>query len=106
MGCTRRYRRAYRSDRPAYGSRVIEFTRARYDVISSPPPNAPLFVRPIDDLRITAPTLDLLKAANIWYVGDLVQRTESDLRDNRLSSSAVVEVRTALWAHRLDLKKE
>ncbi len=49
--------------------------------------------------------MDLLKAANVWYVGDLVQRTESDLRDNRLSSSAVVEVRTALWAHRLDLKK-
>jgi DNA-directed RNA polymerase subunit alpha len=74
--------------------------------MSSPPPVDPIMLRPIEDLRITTGTMALLKTANIYYIGDLVQRTETELRERRFSSSAVVEIRTALWAHRLDLTKD
>jgi len=69
----------------------------------SSPPIDPVLLRPVDDLKITPTTLELLKAENIYYIGDLVQRTETELMRGGFSSSAVVEIRTALWNHRLDL---
>lgn len=74
--------------------------------MSSPPPIDPVLLRPVDDLKLAASTLALLRAANIHYVGDLVQRSESELRERRLSSTAVVEIRVSLWDHRLDLRKD
>ena len=50
--------------------------------------------------------MDLLKAANIYYIGDLVQRTETELGERRFASSDVVEIRLALWSHGLDLSKD
>jgi len=40
---------------------------------------APILLRPIDELEIAARTADLLKAENIYYIGDLAQRTETEL---------------------------
>jgi DNA-directed RNA polymerase subunit alpha len=74
--------------------------------MSSPPPVAPVLLRPVDELKIAAPTLSLLKAENIYYVGDLVQRTETELRERRFSSTTVVEIRAALWSHGLELSKD
>jgi DNA-directed RNA polymerase alpha subunit len=37
-------------------------------------------LRPIDELDITVATADLLKHVNIYYIGDLVQRTATELR--------------------------
>ena len=69
----------------------------------SSPPIDPLLLRLVDDLKITPPILELLKAENIYYIGDLVQRSETELMGRGFSSGAVVEIRIALWSHRLDL---
>jgi len=56
----------------------------------------PVLLCPIDELKIAPPTLELLKAENIYYIGDLVQRTETELMRMGFSSRAVVEIRVAL----------
>ena len=38
----------------------------------------PLLLRPVDDLELTVRAANCLKAENIYYIGDLVQRTEND----------------------------
>lgn len=74
--------------------------------MSSPPPATPVTLRPVDDLKLTAPNVRLLKAQDIYYIGDLIQRTEAELRTRRFSSTAIVEIRTALWRLGLDLSKD
>jgi DNA-directed RNA polymerase subunit alpha len=39
----------------------------------------PILTRPVDDLELTVRSANCLKAENIYYIGDLVQRTESEL---------------------------
>ncbi len=39
----------------------------------------PILLRPIDDLEITTKTANMLRAENIFYIGDLIQRTEMEL---------------------------
>ena len=39
----------------------------------------PIFYRPVDDLELTVRSANCLKAENIFFIGDLVQRTEADL---------------------------
>ena len=36
----------------------------------------PLLLRPVDDLELTVRSANCLKAENIYYIGDLIQRTE------------------------------
>jgi DNA-directed RNA polymerase subunit alpha len=36
----------------------------------------PILLRPVDELEITVRSANCLKAENIHYIGDLVQRTE------------------------------
>ena len=66
---------------------------------------APILLRPIEELEIAARTADLLKAESIYYIGDLAQRTETELLrrlDN--SKTTVLEIRQALRARGLDLR--
>jgi len=74
--------------------------------MSSPPPIDPVLLRPVDDLSITGPTTELLKAESIYYIGDLAQRTATELMRRNFSSSAIVEIRIALWSRGLDLSKD
>jgi len=39
----------------------------------------PLLLRPIDEFELTVRSANWLKADNIHYIGDLVQRTEVEL---------------------------
>ena len=39
----------------------------------------PILLRPIDELGMTPETISALKQANIYYIGDLVQRSEVEL---------------------------
>ena len=39
----------------------------------------PIFLRPVDDLELTVRSANCLKAENIYYIGDLIQRTEVEL---------------------------
>jgi len=39
----------------------------------------PVLLRPVDDLELTVRSANCLKAENIFYIGDLIQRTEVEL---------------------------
>ena len=39
----------------------------------------PILLRPVDDLELTVRSANCLKADNIYYIGDLIQRTEVEL---------------------------
>src|SRR5690606_30395386 len=39
----------------------------------------PILLRPVDDLELTVRSAICLKAENIYYIGDLIQRTEVEL---------------------------
>ena len=42
----------------------------------------PILLRPVDDLELTVRSANCLKAENIYYIGDLVQRTEVEVAEN------------------------
>lgn len=65
----------------------------------------PVLLRPIDDLGLPVRTLNALKAENIFYVGDLVQRGEMDLlRTPNLGKKSLFEIKDALAQHDLALE--
>ncbi|AGX86321.1 DNA-directed RNA polymerase subunit alpha [Candidatus Symbiobacter mobilis] len=39
----------------------------------------PILLRPVDELELTVRSANCLKAENIYYIGDLIQRSESEL---------------------------
>ena len=46
---------------------------------SKPAQVDPVLLRPVDDLELTVRSANCLKAENIYYIGDLIQRTENEL---------------------------
>ncbi|OGT46731.1 MAG: DNA-directed RNA polymerase subunit alpha [Gammaproteobacteria bacterium RIFCSPHIGHO2_12_FULL_41_20] len=64
----------------------------------------PIYYRPVDDLELTVRSANCLKAENIFYIGDLVQRTESDLlKTPNLGKKSLTEIKSVLAAHGLSL---
>jgi DNA-directed RNA polymerase subunit alpha len=64
----------------------------------------PLLLRPVDDLELTVRAANCLKAENIYYIGDLVRRTESDLlKTPNLGKKSMTEIKTVLFQHNLNL---
>lgn len=64
----------------------------------------PLFSRPIDDLELTVRSTNCLKAEDISYIGDLVQKTESDLLCTpNLGKKSLTEIISVLVSHNLNL---
>jgi len=47
--------------------------------IKQAPQVDPILLRPVDDLELTVRSANCLKAENIYYIGDLIQRTENEL---------------------------
>ena len=67
----------------------------------------PLLLRPIDELELTVRSTNCLKAENILYVGDLVQRTEVELlKTPNLGKKSLTEIKEVLKAHDLSLGME
>ncbi len=65
---------------------------------------SPILFRPIDDLELTVRSANCLKAENIYYIGDLVQRTEMELmKTPNLGKKSLNEIKEALKAHELEL---
>ena len=55
---------------------------AAFDVPAQRGGNAqfdPILLRPVDELELTVRSANCLKAENIYYIGDLIQRTENEL---------------------------
>jgi DNA-directed RNA polymerase subunit alpha len=64
----------------------------------------PVLLRPIDDLELTVRSANCLKAEHIQYVGDLVQRSESELlKTPNLGKKSLTEIKTVLATHDLAL---
>ena len=64
----------------------------------------PLLLRPVDDLELTVRSANCLKAENIYYIGDLIQRTENELRKTpNLGRKSLNEIKEVLSARGLTL---
>jgi DNA-directed RNA polymerase subunit alpha len=64
----------------------------------------PILLRPVDELELTVRSANCLKAENINYIGDLVQRTEVELlRTPNLGKKSLTEIKEVLEIHGLAL---
>lgn len=64
----------------------------------------PILMRPIDDLEMTVRSANCLKAENIFYIGDLIQRTEVELlKAPNLGKKSLTEIKDVLAQHDLSL---
>jgi DNA-directed RNA polymerase subunit alpha len=64
----------------------------------------PILLRPVEDLELTVRSTNCLKAENIFYVGDLVQRTEVELlKTPNLGKKSLTEIKTVLASYGLSL---
>jgi DNA-directed RNA polymerase subunit alpha len=64
----------------------------------------PILLRPVDDLELTVRSANCLKAEDIYYIGDLVQRTETELlKTPNLGKKSLSEIKGVLSEHGLSL---
>jgi len=64
----------------------------------------PILLRPVDELELTVRSANCLKAENIIYIGDLVQRTEVELlRTPNLGKKSLTEIKDVLSENGLAL---
>lgn len=64
----------------------------------------PILLRPVDDLELTVRSANCLKAENVNYIGDLVQRTEHDLlKTPNLGKKSLTEIKEVLASRGLSL---
>jgi DNA-directed RNA polymerase subunit alpha len=68
------------------------------------PPIDPILLRPVDDPELTVRSANCLKAENIYYIGDLIQRTETELlKTPNLGRKSLNEIKEVLAARGLTL---
>lgn len=73
-------------------------------VVEDKPSFDPLLLRPVDDLELTVRSANCLKAENIFYIGDLIQRTEVDLlKTPNLGKKSLTEIKDVLATKGLSL---
>ncbi len=64
----------------------------------------PVLLRPVDDLELTVRSANCLKAENIYYIGDLIQRTENELlKTPNLGRKSLNEIKEVLATRGLTL---
>jgi DNA-directed RNA polymerase subunit alpha len=64
----------------------------------------PILTRPVDDLELTVRSANCLKAENIYYIGDLIQRTEVELlKTPNLGKKSLTEIKDVLASRGLSL---
>lgn len=64
----------------------------------------PILLRPVDDLELTVRSANCLKAENIYYIGDLIQRHENDLlKAPNLGRKSLNEIKDILATKGLSL---
>ncbi|WP_373976479.1 DNA-directed RNA polymerase subunit alpha [Chitinibacter sp. SCUT-21] len=64
----------------------------------------PILLRPVDDLELTVRSANCLKAENIYYIGDLIQRTETELlKAPNLGRKSLNEIKEVLASKGLSL---
>jgi len=79
------------------GGEVVE-AEAKEDEID------PILLRPVDDLELTVRSANCLKAESIYYIGDLIQRTEVELlKTPNLGKKSLTEIKDVLASRGLSL---
>ena len=64
----------------------------------------PILLRPVDELELTVRSANCLKAENIYYIGDLIQRTEVELlKTPNLGKKSLTEIKDVLASRGLSL---
>jgi DNA-directed RNA polymerase subunit alpha len=68
------------------------------------PEPPPILLRPVDELELTVRSANCLKAENIYYIGDLVQRSETELlKTPNLGRKSLNEIKEVLASRGLTL---
>ena len=79
-------------------SEIIAEPEVREDEID------PILLRPVDDLELTVRSANCLKAEDIYYIGDLIQRTEVELlKTPNLGKKSLTEIKDVLATRGLSL---
>jgi DNA-directed RNA polymerase subunit alpha len=79
------------------------------EIMTSQPAKAaasfdPILLRPVDELELTVRSANCLKAENIYYIGDLIQRTETELlKTPNLGRKSLNEIKEVLASRGLTL---
>ena len=86
----------------------VDFEKVNEKVIEEEVPVEPEFdpvlLRPVDDLELTVRSANCLKAENIFYIGDLIQRTEVELlKTPNLGKKSLTEIKDILALKSLSL---
>lgn len=80
---------------------------AMFDTVTSRDSGAkfdPILLRPVDELELTVRSANCLKAENIYYIGDLIQRTENELlKTPNLGRKSLNEIKEVLASRGLTL---
>ncbi|KKW67693.1 DNA-directed RNA polymerase subunit alpha [Lampropedia cohaerens] len=64
----------------------------------------PILLRPVDELELTVRSANCLKAENIYYIGDLIQRTDNELlKTPNLGRKSLNEIKEVLASRGLTL---
>ena len=64
----------------------------------------PMLLRSVDDLELTVRSANCLKAENIYYIGELIQRTEVELlKTPNLGKKSLTEIKDVLATRGLSL---
>ncbi len=83
------------SELPGFGSPEPRTGTASFD---------PILLRPVDELELTVRSANCLKAENIYYIGDLIQRTENELlKTPNLGRKSLNEIKEVLASRGLTL---
>ncbi|MDH5633200.1 MAG: DNA-directed RNA polymerase subunit alpha [Gammaproteobacteria bacterium] len=83
----------------------VELENPETEVVTTKEPEMdPILLRPVDDLELTVRSANCLKAENIFYIGDLIQRTEFELlKTPNLGKKSLTEIKDVLAQHSLSL---
>jgi DNA-directed RNA polymerase subunit alpha len=74
------------------------------DDVEPEPEIDPILLRPVDDLELTVRSANCLKAENLYYIGDLIQRTEVELlKTPNLGKKSLTEIKDVLASKGLSL---
>ena len=80
--------------------------KGKEEATPQPEPTAidPILLRPVDDLELTVRSANCLKAESIYYIGDLIQRSEVELlKTPNLGKKSLTEIKDVLASHGLTL---